>query len=327
MRVTNENLDCAIVSFYIHNVCNYSCSYCASHHYDGSHRWPTTWKPYTDFLTEVRKRNKYVFIEIFGGEPTLWPQFQDFIDTVSDDNTFIEISTNASRTLKYWEKFKSNRCFMMLSWHHEFADDDHFFEVANILQHKASVHVPLMVVPENFERAKRLYERFEKSNFKIDCQPKFTRLSIGGSEYFPYTTEQREWINSVGFYRRKPWSIDWKFPHHLLYDNKLVYWSDIAKHDLHKFKGWTCNAGVNRFFVEPDGNIQRCSKNVGGSLGNIFKEYKLPENPIVCTVGSCPCKVDAIVEKWQDDIKIDKNIKNFFNNTYDTIDEYKFLTK
>ena len=28
MHITNENLDCAIITLFIHNVCNYNCSYC-----------------------------------------------------------------------------------------------------------------------------------------------------------------------------------------------------------------------------------------------------------------------------------------------------------
>ena len=74
----------------------------------------------------------------------------------------------------------------------------------------------------------------------------------------------------------------------------------VLDQNLHKFKGYTCTAGIKRLFVEPDGTILRCTKRVGGSLGNLFKSYTLPKDPIVCDYSACPCKLDAIVEKWKD---------------------------
>ena len=60
MHITNENLDCCILTLFVHNVCNYSCSYCNDYHRDGSHRWPTDWQPYLDLIQEIKKQNKYI---------------------------------------------------------------------------------------------------------------------------------------------------------------------------------------------------------------------------------------------------------------------------
>lgn len=296
MHITNENHDCCIVTLFIHNVCNYSCSYCSDYHRDGSHRWPDKWEPYINLITELKKRNKYLYIEVLGGEPTVWPKFQDFVDTISDPNVFVEYSTNASRTLRYWEQFRTQRAFVFLSWHFEFADDDHFFKVAEIMQHKASVSIPLMITPDNFERAKVLYERLKVLD--VECTPKFTRTSINGHTYFDYTDEQREWIQKNGFYKMKPFGIDWKFPQNLHFNGEKVKFMTVLDKNMHRFKGFTCTAGIKRFLVDPNGDIKRCTKNVGGVIGNIFEEYTLPEDPIVCNYEACPCKLDAVVEKW-----------------------------
>lgn len=296
MHITNENLDCCIVTIFIHNVCNYRCSYCNDYHRDGTYRWPTDWKPYTDLIDRVRERNKNVYVEVLGGEPTLWPKFQDFVDHISSDDVFVEYSTNASRTLNYWERFRTQNAFVFLSWHYEHADDDHFIKVAEIMQHKASVSVPLMVVPTNFERAKDLYARL--SNLNIEVTPKFTRTSINGYSYFEYTDEQKDWIINNSFNKMKPFGIKWQIPHSLHFDGVPIRFMSVLDKQMHRFKGFTCTAGMKRLMVEPDGNIKRCTKNVGGSLGNIFGEYTLPIDPIVCTYEACPCKLDAIVEKW-----------------------------
>ncbi len=297
MHITNENLDCCILTLFIHNVCNYNCSYCNDYHRSGSYRWPDNWEPYINLISTLKTRNKHLYVEVLGGEPTVWPKFQEFVDTISDQNVFVEYATNASRTINYWNQFKTQRAFVFLSWHYEFADDDHFYSVAEIMQHKASVSVPLMIVPDNFERAKQLYQRLTALN--IECTPKFTRTSVNGTSYFEYTDEQRQWIQNNHYNKMKPFGIDWEIPRNLHFNGKKIKFMDVLDQGLHKFKGYTCTAGIKRLMVEPNGNIKRCTKNVGGSLGNILTgDYTLPDEPIVCDYSACPCKLDAIVEKW-----------------------------
>lgn len=296
MRITNENLDCAVVTLFIHNVCNYNCSYCSDFHRDGSNRWPDDWQPYINFLDRVKQTNKNLYVEVLGGEPTVWPKFQEFVDTISDDRTFVEFGTNASRTLRYWEEFKTRNAFVFLSWHYEEADDDHFYEVAKIMQDKASVSIPLMIVPDNFERAKALYERLK--TLRVEITPKFTRTSIHGHSYFDYTDEQRDWIQNNYFHRMRDFGIDWEIPRNLHFDGEKVKFMTVLDKEMHKFEGYTCTAGLKRFMVDPNGDIKRCTKRVGGVIGNIFEDYELPISPIVCNYTACPCKLDAIVEKW-----------------------------
>ena len=115
MHITNYNLGVCFVTIFIHNVCNYECSYCADYHNDGSSGWPNSFEPYKKFIDEVKARNPYVYLEILGGEPTLWPKFQEFIDYMRQDGIFIEYSSNASRTLRYWNQFKEQQAFLFLS--------------------------------------------------------------------------------------------------------------------------------------------------------------------------------------------------------------------
>lgn len=297
MHITNENLDCCILTLFIHNVCNFKCSYCNDYHRDGSNRWPEDWKPYLNLIEKIKENNKYVYVEILGGEPTLWPRFQEFIEYISGENVFIEYATNASRTLSYWNKFKTQNTFVFLSWHHEFMDDDHFIRVAEIMQHKASVSIPLMIVPDNFERAKKIYGRLTKLN--VEVTPKFTRTSINGFQYFDYTEEQKNWIKNNSYNKMKPFSINWKIPQTLHFDGQPIKFMNVLDNQLHKFKNYTCTAGIKRLTVDPNGDIKRCTKKVGGIIGNIFDSFQLPKDPITCSYEACPCKLDAIVEKWK----------------------------
>jgi hypothetical protein len=237
-----------------------------------------------------------LYIEVLGGEPTVWPEFQDFVDTISDDNVFVEFSTNASRTLRYWEQFRTHRAFVFLSWHYEQTDDDHFYRVAEIMQHKASVSIPLMVVPDNYDRAVALYERLRGLN--VEITPKFTRTSIHGHDYFAYTNTQREWIQNNYYNKMRDFGLDWTVPRNLHFDGEQRKFMTVLDQGLHRFEGYTCTAGIKRFSVDPNGDIKRCTKRVGGIIGNLFTGYTLPDAPIVCNYAACPCKLDAIVEKW-----------------------------
>lgn len=298
MHITNENHDCCFVTMFVHTVCNFKCSYCNDFHNDGSYRWPTDWEPYLEFIQKLKQRKKHLYIDLLGGEPTLWPKFQEFINTITDENVFIEFGTNGSRTLRYWEDFNVERAFVFLSWHYEFIDDDHFYNVAKILQDKVTVSVPLMVTPDNFERAKIMYDRLK--DLRIEITPKFVRTNISGFDYYPYTDEQKEWIVNNYYNKQKPFGINWKLPQELYFNGVKKKFNEVLDSNMHKFEGYTCTAGINRIVVDPSGNVLRCNKRVGGSLGNIFKNnYVLPDDPIVCDKFSCPCKSDAIVEKWK----------------------------
>ena len=297
MHITNENLDCTIITMFIHNSCNFSCSYCSDFHRNGKYHWPTDWAPYLKLIEQQKKRTKYVHVEVLGGEPTLWPKFHEFIEAISDENVFVEWGTNGSRTLRYWENLKPQRAFVSFSWHSEFADDDHFYRAVEIMQDKASVNCTLMLLPTNFERAIVLYERL--TNLKVEITPRMTRINIHSPELFEYTDEQRAWIKDSYFSQMKPFGIEWKIPQNLHFNGEKIKFTNVVDQQLNKFHGFKCNAGLNRLYVAPDGRIKRCSKNVGGWLGNILKDkYTLPDSPVVCNEEFCNCKLDAVTEKW-----------------------------
>jgi len=296
--VTNENPDCALVTLFLHNRCNYSCDYCNTLHRDGSHGWPQDAAPFVTFLDRVRQRNPHIYVEFLGGEPTLWPRFRDFVNGISDANTYIEFSTNASRSLRYWEAWQPGPMYVMMSWHSAEANDDHFAAVAEILQHRVSCGVALMVTPDNFTRAQALASRLERLD--IEILPRFVREEIGSTVFLGYTDEQRAWITGYRHLRMRPHAIDWPLPVNLHLDGQRMRFPAILDQGLHAFRGMRCEAGVRRFYVDVDGEINRCSRKVGGSLGNIHGDYSLPPRGVICDQDLCPCKWDALAAKSSD---------------------------
>ena len=81
----------------------------------------------------------------------------------------------------------------------------------------------------------------------------------------------------------------------------LVHSQTFTNLHLNNFPGWKCNAGKDRIFINVDGEVY------GGMCrmvekGNIRKELKLSEQPVVCDGRDCHCMSDIIVKKWKDDL-------------------------
>jgi len=301
MRITNNNLDCGIVNIMLHDVCNYKCTYCSPYHYGGKHRWPTNWENYVDLLEDMEEHNKYLLISLLGGEPTLMPKFDEFCKRINAPNRIIEICTNGSRTLRYWNNWPEDlNVYIVFSWHSEFADDDHFFNVIQAMQSKGEIVANLQVTPENFDRARKLAARIIESEATVTVNPKLTRVNIqGDGKLMDYTPEQIKWINKPRIERHIPLKVNWPYPWKIYIDGEERFHPDMIANNEVDFRGWSCMAGIKSISVEKDGTIRRCCAGAGFPLGNINTVWQLPTQPHVCEIISCHCKLDTMVEKWK----------------------------
>lgn len=78
-----------------------------------------------------------------------------------------------------------------------------------------------------------------------------------------------------------------------------------AKTSFNHFKGWYCGAGMDFLWISNKGEVfgNVCRKS--GSYGNVFTEFTLPKDPIVCPVSNCYCASDINILKSKklDDFK------------------------
>lgn len=100
-----------------------------------------------------------------------------------------------------------------------------------------------------------------------------------------------------------------------VYTNKNSYFDystdDFVAKKLNYFEGWKCGAGVESLQINMDGDIYVGSCWVGGKLGNIFSDFKLPEDWIQCTRKACPCGADIFIPK----VKSDEN-RSYLSKTF-----------
>ena len=127
------------IEFMIGNTCNFNCWYCFKGSHEGTHRW-------TDDMEQLVENFKHLFskyravgkemleLHIVGGEPTLWPKLGEFVTEIRKHiPAYITISSNGSRTLRWWEKFGTVFDKILLSCHHKEVDIDHFIKVSDTL--------------------------------------------------------------------------------------------------------------------------------------------------------------------------------------------------
>jgi len=148
------------IEWYPTDFCNFHCSYCS---FAGNFNKIRYQKNY-----DIVKNN---FLELFnfyiknynteriilrlcgGGEPTLWPFFYRFCKTLKDSYNIIslELVSNGSRTINWWNKHYWLLDQIYLSFHSEYTDIQHYKKVLDFLYEKnVKAECMLMMDTENW---------------------------------------------------------------------------------------------------------------------------------------------------------------------------------
>lgn len=75
------------------------------------------------------------------------------------------------------------------------------------------------------------------------------------------------------------------------------HYNELNFNKLNRFSGWKCWAGVNHIKISHDGSVYIGSCHVGGNRGNIYEDFDLPTEPIVCPRWRCTDNTDLKVPK------------------------------
>jgi hypothetical protein len=98
-----------------------------------------------------------------------------------------------------------------------------------------------------------------------------------------------------------------KFENHSNYNCKitldngeqyLVYGNWLHNEDLDHWRGWHCDAGYTKFYIDKNFDVWdgQCQNR---KLGNVFEEWNIVDNN-VCQRDTCfVCTEDLIVKKYQ----------------------------
>ena len=305
------------IEYMVGNYCNFKCAYCGPYANGGDTRWPTDYnalmnnfKHLLDFYIR-NGRNKFE-VNMLGGEPTLWPKVANFArDLKALYNVKVTITTNGSRTIRWWEENATAFDQVLFSYHPGQADLDHYITVIDeVYKQGIPVNSLVMMDPTQWTACLAAIEQMKQSE-----QPWF----ICTSEVHPprYTPEQRE-IFKDHVKRRPPlWRVLKDEYENILkgktkvtYDDKSTKKVDrnfLSVNDLNNFEGWMCNIGLENINIQKSGRITGVCGNLVYGEQQYYNLYdpKFTEVfnpkliPTVCTKNKCWCQPEMLMTKWK----------------------------
>jgi organic radical activating enzyme len=284
-----------VVEWLMSSICNYSCSYCPAALHDGRVRYPD-WPTVSSFVERVRDhyRDSDLTFLLTGGEVTTYRRLKSLMTLLRERDCAVAVLSNGSKPVDWWREHAGLVEEVLLSYHHERAEDDHMLAVADVLTPTASVQFNVVIDPSNFERTvafgfRAMAETAASVNFKIMFEDGWRRPTT-------YDPEQQDVLTDA-IARATEHNLSQRAT--VLKGDMMLSGSNVARqrlsalqiidNGLNSWQGWRCDVGLTTLFVRFD-EIWRASCRVGGVVGTIYDEpLRLPKDPVVCSRDSCNC--------------------------------------
>lgn len=292
-----------LVDWMLGNSCSYACSYCPKSLHDGSVRWQSVADvlAFYDLLQRhyAQLRGKRVWLQFTGGEPTMHPQIIRLLEAATACGFQVSLISNASRTLRFWERIAPHLDSVILTYHNEFAELDHFRSVGRMLAERMPVHLNVTMRPEHFDRT------LDETQALRDVMPaasitlKPLRVDFD-HDLFDYTPAQLRIMAAglpakaaqTGAMPRGTMTVQGTgLPRRAVRANEFMIRGE------NRWKGYRCNAGIESLRIKGNGSITRAVCSVGGEIGRLGGTVTLPVAPIVCSAEVCACVADILITK------------------------------
>lgn len=277
--------------------CTYSCSYCSPSLHSGSY----SFHPLETVLKTYAKIPKPATIMFSGGEPTYHPDFEEIVRQKPPDLK-IGVITNLSRPLAFWERVSNFISVPVLTYHIEFANLERFITSAKHIfencdrNHNQTefIRINLPMSIRQWNDCQKVYYRLKDENLPVVPKPlielgkKITsfeqKVNIG------YSSEQLNWINNENLESDnfKPISVYNK-------EKKLLYntnGNELLSNNQTNFQNWLCYAPVEGINIRFNGDVRTMICKQGETIGNIFSDFKIPTDPVICNLNLCWCQSD-----------------------------------
>ena len=298
-----------VVDWILSNVCNFKCSYCTPDSNGGDLYWPDIEQCEVAIksITQQSTHDHRIYT-ILGGEPTVWKNFTKLAQIIKnvDENSIVNILTNGSRTINWWNKTKPYLDKVSISYHHEQADVDHIIEVVNTIQYDCQTNIQMLMDVNHWDKCVEIYEKL-RDNTQAPIQIKKLQIEFGQREWMQYTDEQRKWMydshkltNGRPSTKRNKTSLGIN----CFYEDGSVKQEnnhDLIQAGLNKFLDWSCNIGRDLIVIKANGDVvpaNACNQKV--IMGNIKTNpagIAILKTPIICKYTECTCGSDIEITK------------------------------
>lgn len=302
------------VEWSLHNVCNYNCTYCGEENKIGDRRWKSldTYKMYVDKLIAATGPNPWFLIT--GGEPTLYPKFIELMTYLKSKGAFICLSTNGSRTLRWWEECRDAQVIdsLYVTYHTESsADYKHIADVLNLFHDYPTKTICFITHTHNTMDLVKESTNYlcENTGSKIEVK----HMVIPNYDmYAELSTEQLEFTKKT-YTGKKPNKVATNISTINQYENNILITyndgsteiangsQDIIKQNKNNFFGWQCN--VNNDVLSVNVNLCRYGQTdckISGIVADLDVEpVAFVDEFISCPYKSCYCSGNLYSAKYK----------------------------
>ena len=324
--ITTQDLELLDIRFWPTDICNFSCDYCFPGSVLNKLRYPknidTVVKNFRilfDNYIQNHNKKKFKVNIVGGGEPTLWPYFSQFCQEIKQSHeVHIQLTTNGSRTVRWFEENTLDVDDVVLSCHQKDVDIDNFVAVADYLFERGTDVSALMLMSANvWDRCIFLIEKMLTSKHPWIIQAKEV-VDAPGLDILSYDQSQLDYLKQS--IKRVP-SSDWiinnlhRFRIHesiALYENEAAVPAPpnyYIIHQINNFKKWNCNVAIENLVITHDGSVSgSCQEQIFADTSiNMFSEdfeerfnrSAMQLKTIVCPRNSCSCQPDTHITKWK----------------------------
>jgi len=269
--------------------CNYDCSYCPSEIHDNV-------SPHTDIeilkatIDKLVVLGKPIRLSFTGGEPCVHPKFDELIRYAKFKGiTWISVTTNGTRPYEFYAGLPVDQ--FVISIHLEY-DWKRIYNTVESINNLSTVKVvaQIMAHHDHMPAVKQL--RAKCLLAKIPNTVRRIRWTEGDHDLFD---DMRYNANDLNWLKEQEATVEGNC---IIDDTKIIHANDVIKLHLNKYKGWTCNAGIESLMINWDGDVYRATCRVGDSLGNIYEgNFVTPSEPVTCDRNFCTCSADIPLTK------------------------------
>jgi len=269
--------------------CNYDCSYCPASIHDNSspHTNIEVLKSAVDKLVLLGKPIRLSFT---GGEPCVHPKFLELVKYCKHVGvTWISVTTNGTLPYEFYAALEVDQ--IVFSIHLEFDWKRVFNTVESVVDlTNKKVIAQIMAHHDHMPAVLQLRARCLLAH--IPNTVRRIRWTEGDHDLFD---DMRYNANDLNWLKEQEATVEGNC---VIDDTKVIHANDVIKLHLNKYKGWTCNAGIESLMINWDGDVHRATCRVGGSLGNIYEgNFVAPSEPVRCDRNFCTCAADIPLTK------------------------------
>ena len=312
------SVEAKFIELQLHNVCNYTCSFCGPRHRGGDKRWGSLEESKTiiDKIANACQGSPF-WVQLTGGEPTLMPDLLELLEYIKHKGGYTSLISNGSRTIRWWTELRDKKILDLLfvTYHPEQTSDiEHVKDVLQLFHNEPTN--TLCLITHITGNVKDAFDAFEYLKEHTGASVTVKGMMI--HEYDIYQTytddelahlKELNWVKGVLWESKTKSTIPERHRHKAnmleIYEDgsvKIREPQEIFKDNTNVYTGWKCDIGKTTLRIDVD-TIYRGVCSVGGVIGHTSDtEYKFTNDFVTCNLPFCFCGTDMLTNKY----KIDK---------------------